>query len=70
MSKKRSPITKAELQGLAADIRRLRAERGLSQSTFAPIIGVRQQQLSNWENGQSLRHVAIAMRLARLLAKK
>ncbi len=56
-------------QSLAASIRRTRIRSNLTQQQFARKIGVRQQKLSEWENGRRLRMVLEAMTLLKVLGR-
>jgi DNA-binding transcriptional regulator YiaG len=69
MNKPRTTVTKADTLALAEHIRRTREQLGLSQGQFARKLGVSQQKVSEWENGQRLRAVVQAWRLAELVAK-
>lgn len=62
-------MTDKTIQSLAASIRRTRTRSNLTQQQFAQKIGVRQQKLSEWENGRRLRSVAQAMTLIRVLGR-
>lgn len=55
---------------VANKIRRTRLRAGLTQQQFAKKIGVRQQKLSEWENGKRLRAVLDAMALLKAVGKK
>ncbi len=52
---------------LANRIRKTRIRHKMSQSQFARKIGVRQQKLSEWENGKRLRAVVDAMALLKVI---
>ncbi len=52
---------------LGSAIRSTRKRLGLNQPQFTRLIGVRQQIVSKWENGEALRSVVPVMRLAVLL---
>lgn len=54
---------------LANRIRKTRIRSNLTQSQFAKKLGVRQQKLSEWENGKRLRAVFDAMTLLKALGK-
>lgn len=55
---------------IAAKIRRLRIQAGMTQGQFSRKLGVSQQKLSDWENGKRLRAVLEAMRLVQLLGSR
>lgn len=59
--------TKSDYAALAQRIRRQRTRLKLTQAQFAEKIGVRQQQVSEWEQGKRLRLLSVAFRLARVL---
>jgi DNA-binding XRE family transcriptional regulator len=61
--------TNPDYAALADQIRKKRRRLNLTQSQFARKIGVRQQQVSEWEQGKRLRLLSVAFRLARMLGK-
>ncbi|MES2693521.1 MAG: helix-turn-helix transcriptional regulator [Verrucomicrobiota bacterium] len=54
---------------LAAQIRRTRVRSKMTQHQFARTLGIRQQKLSEWENGKRLRAVLEAMALLKVLGR-
>lgn len=52
---------------LASRIRKARIRSNMTQSQFARNLGIRQQKLSEWENGKRLRAVVDAMVLLKLI---
>ncbi len=54
---------------LAARIKKARHRLNMTQSQFARKVGVRQQKLSEWENGKRLRAVFDAMTLLKAIGK-
>ena len=60
---------KPDYAALARQIRQKRVRLKLTQAQFARLIGVRQQQVSEWEQGKRLRLLSVAFRLARVLGK-
>lgn len=60
-------MTRTTTSKLAAQIRRARGQ--MTQSQFAKKLGVRQQKLSEWENGKRLRAVLDAMSLLAAIGK-
>jgi DNA-binding XRE family transcriptional regulator len=58
------PQTPAQL---AKKIRSARARSGLSQTEFARKLGISQQKLSDWENGNRLRALVTALSVAKIL---
>lgn len=54
---------------IASQIRKQRLRLNLTQAQFAQKIGVRQQQVSEWEQGKRLRLLSVAFRLSRVLGK-
>lgn len=59
---------KQEIAALAAEIREVRTRLSLTQGELAERLGISQQTVSDWEKGQRLRQVHVALRLARVLA--
>jgi DNA-binding XRE family transcriptional regulator len=59
---------KQEIAALAAEIRQVRTRLSLTQGQLAERLGISQQTVSDWEKGQRLRQVHVALRLARFLA--
>jgi transcriptional regulator with XRE-family HTH domain len=59
--------TRPDYAVLAEQIRKKRTRLKLTQAQFARKIGVRQQQVSEWEQGKRLRLLSVAFRLSRLL---
>lgn len=64
-----SQPTKPDYKQFAAAIRRKRLRLQLTQAQFAKLMGVRQQQVSEWEQGKRLRLLQVAVRLTRWLGK-
>jgi DNA-binding transcriptional regulator YiaG len=60
---------KKDYAALAEQIHKKRLRLKLTQAQFARLIGVRQQQVSEWEQGKRLRLLNVAFRLARVLGK-
>lgn len=54
---------------MAAQIRRTRLRSKMTQHQFARKLGIRQQKLSEWENGKRLRAVLDAMTLLKAIGK-
>ncbi|HEY1109889.1 MAG TPA: helix-turn-helix transcriptional regulator [Opitutaceae bacterium] len=54
---------------MAAQIRRTRLRSKMTQHQFARKLGIRQQKLSEWENGKRLRAVLEAISLLKILGK-
>lgn len=52
---------------LASRIRKTRIRSNMTQAQFARKLGVRQQKLSEWENGKRLRAVFDAMTLLKVI---
>lgn len=61
--------SRPDYTSLAAEIRKQRRRLKLTQAQFAEKIGVRQQQVSEWEQGKRLRLLSVAFRLARVLGR-
>lgn len=61
-------MTAREPQRLANRLRVARAERDLSQSGLADLVGVSRQTISSIETGQYVPSALLALRLARALA--
>lgn len=55
---------------LGARIRKTRLDSGLSQQQFARRLGIRQQKVSEWEQGKRLRAVGDALALLKVLGRR
>ena len=62
-----TPTSSNQSAAIAATIRRLRREKGLTQEELAQAVGVSSQAVSKWENEQSLPDITLLLPLSREL---
>ncbi len=64
------PRPKFDLPQFGPNLRRIREQRGLSQSALAAAVGLRQNHVSDLESGRSQPYLSMAVRLSEALKIK
>jgi putative transcriptional regulator len=62
-----SSLTTRSFDGMIPRIKEIRTNKGLMQKYVAEQLGIKQQQLSDWENGKAFPRHDRALKLAKIL---